>query len=39
MTIIETQDAQLDAAAEGFPEPLVTWEKEGKPLTPNKEYK
>lgn len=37
--IIEGQDAPLDASAEGFPEPKVTWEKEGKPLTPNKEYK
>ncbi|CAF3840080.1 unnamed protein product, partial [Adineta steineri] len=37
--IIEGQDAQLDATAEGFPEPKVSWEKEGKPLTPNKEYK
>jgi hypothetical protein len=37
--IIEGQDARLDAAAQGFPEPKVTWEKEGQPLTPNKEYK
>ncbi|CAF1673059.1 unnamed protein product, partial [Adineta ricciae] len=39
IVIIEGQDAQLDASAEGFPEPKVAWEKEGKPLTPNKEYK
>ncbi|CAM2700506.1 unnamed protein product [Rotaria socialis] len=39
ITIIEGQDAPLDACAQGFPEPKVTWEKEGRPLTPNKEYK
>jgi hypothetical protein len=37
--IIEGQDARLDACAQGFPEPKVAWEKEGQPLTPNKEYK
>ena len=37
--IIEGQDTRLDACAQGFPEPKVTWEKEGIPLTPNKEYK
>ena len=37
--VIETQDTRLDASAQGSPEPKVTWEKEGRPLTPNKEYK
>lgn len=37
--VIEGQDTQLDACAQGFPEPKVAWEKEGLPLTPNKEYK
>ncbi|CAF3405101.1 unnamed protein product [Rotaria sp. Silwood1] len=37
--ILEGQDTRLDACAQGFPEPKVTWEKEGQPLTPNKEYK
>ncbi|CAF4167212.1 unnamed protein product, partial [Rotaria sp. Silwood2] len=37
--ILEGQDTRLDACALGFPEPKVTWEKENRPLTPNKEYK
>lgn len=39
IVVIEGQDTQLDACAEGFPEPQVAWEKDGRPLTPNKEYK
>ena len=39
VVIFEGQDTPLDASAEGFPQPFVAWEKEGKPLTPNKEYK
>lgn len=37
--VIEGQDTQLDACAEGSPEPVVSWQKENRPLTPNKEYK